>query len=133
MVGAARRPDRRLPQAASSRSGLLNSRLDYEELQRLAGERAEVTVFTALADYTRVGRHRAVVDIGSRAQPFKLFVPDIESEHGRAVLSLLDNRYLPREDTHPRRNYAYVSGRLHEFRGAPELTVETVAQIRDVP
>lgn len=77
-----------------------------------------------------MGRHRAVVDIGSRAQPF---VPDIESEHGRAVLALLDNRYLTKDDTHPRRNYAYVSGRLHEFGGAPELTVETAAQIRDVP
>jgi micrococcal nuclease len=112
---------------------LLNSRLDYEELQRLAAERAEVTVFTELAGYTRVGRHRAVVDIGSRAQPFKLFVPDIESEHGRAVLALLDNRYLAKDDTHPRRNYAYVSGRLHVFGGAPELTVEAAAQIRDLP
>ncbi|MGY1829122.1 thermonuclease family protein [Geodermatophilus sp. SYSU D01180] len=112
---------------------LLNSRLDYEQLRQLAAERAQVTVFTELAGYTRVGRHRAVVDIGSRAQPFKLFIPDIEADGGQAVLALLDNRYLTKGDDRPRRNYAYVGGRLHEFADAPELTVDTVAQIRDVP
>jgi micrococcal nuclease len=112
---------------------LLNSRLDYDELARLAVEHAEITVFTELASYTRVDRRRAVVDIGSRAQPFKLLIPDIESEHGQAVLALLDNRYLTTDDHYLRRNYAYVSGRLHKFRGAPELTLDTAEQIRDLP
>jgi micrococcal nuclease len=112
---------------------LLDSRLDYDRLAALAGQGAQVTVFTELAGYTRVGRHRAVVDIGSRAQPFKILVPDIESDAGQAVLALLDNRYLTTDEHHIRRNYAYVRGALHLYRDAPELTVSSVDQIRDEP
>jgi micrococcal nuclease len=112
---------------------LFDSRLDYEELSRLAAEGGEVTVFTELDSYRRVGGHRAVVDIGSRAQPFKVFLPDIESEQGQAVLALLDNRYLTRDDLHIARNYAYVSGPLALYREEPELVVTDPAQIRDTP
>jgi len=112
---------------------LLDSRLDSERLAELAGQGSQATVLTELAGYTRVGRHRAVVDIGSRAQPVKLLVPDIESDAGQAVLALLENRYLTTDDDHIRRSYAYVRGALNLYRGDPELTVTSVDQIRDEP
>jgi micrococcal nuclease len=113
---------------------LLNSRLDYAQISALAEQRADATVFTELRGVTRTadGRH-AVVDIGSPAQPFKLFVPEIDADAGRSVLALIANRYLPGDDRHPRRSYAYVRGPLQLFRGRPQQRVSDPAQIADTP
>lgn len=112
---------------------LLNSRRDYDELVELAGQEREATVFTELASITRVGGHRAIVDIGSRHQPFKLFVPDVESDEGQALLSLLETRYIAGDSDRIRRSYAYVRGRLKLYRGEPEIVVEDADQVTDTP
>jgi micrococcal nuclease len=112
---------------------LLNSRLDYAELVEIARDGGEATVFTELASIKRVGGHRAIVDIGSRAQPFKLFVPDIESDDGRQLLSLLETRYVADDPGHIRRSYAYVRGQLQLFHNEPEIVVEDAAQVTDAP
>jgi micrococcal nuclease len=112
---------------------LLNSRRDYAELLELADDGAEATVFTELARIERVGQRRAIVDIGSREQPFKLFVPDIESDEGRQLLSLLRTRYIAEDPDRIRRSYAYVRGLLKLFRGQPELVVVGPGQVTDSP
>ncbi|MGH8929761.1 MAG: thermonuclease family protein [Egibacteraceae bacterium] len=115
-------------------STLLNSRLDYEQLHELSESGQEqVTVFTELAGIQLVGQRRAVVDIGSRHQPFKVFIPDIETAGGEALLSLLGSRYLAGDPTHVRRSYAYVSGLLTRFRDEPEVVVTDPDQIVDTP
>jgi micrococcal nuclease len=112
---------------------LLNSRRDYAELLELAADGAEATVFTELSSITRVGQRRAIVDIGSREQPFKLFVPDIESDEGRQLLSLLSTQYIAEDPDRIRRSYAYVRGLLKLFRGEPELVVVGPGQVTDTP
>jgi micrococcal nuclease len=112
---------------------LLNSRRDYAELVELAEHERSATVFTELASVNRVGQRRAIVDIGSREQPFKLFVPDIESDDGRRLLSLLTTRYIADDPDRIRRGYAYVRGQLKLFRGEPELVVTGPGQVTDAP
>jgi micrococcal nuclease len=112
---------------------LLNSRLDYAELVELARQGSEATVFTELSAVKRVGQRRAIVDIGSREQPFKLFVPDIESDDGRGLLSLLTTRYIADDPDRIRRSYAYVHGELKLFRDEPELVVTGPDQVADAP
>ncbi len=112
---------------------LLNSRRDYVKLRELARERHDGIVFTELAGLTRIGQHRAIVDIGSRHQPFKLFVPDIESDNGRELLSLLTTRYITDTPDRIRRSYAYVQGQLKLFGDEPEIVVENAAQVTDTP
>ena len=114
-------------------SSLLNSRRDYSELLELAAQEREVTVFTELAGLRRVGQRRAIVDIGSREQPFKLFIPDIESEDGRRLLSLLETQYIAHDPDRIRRSYAYVRAPLKLFRGEPELVVVRAGQVTDTP
>jgi len=80
-------------------------------------------VFTELRTYTPVGQNKAIVDIGSRAQPFKLFLPDIQGSAGQEILRLLDDRYIPKEPDHVRRSYAYVHGPLKLFGDEPEVVV----------
>jgi micrococcal nuclease len=123
--------DHRSHRAADS--SLLNSRLDYAELRELAAQEREATVFTELASVTRVGQRRAIVDIGSRQQPFKLFVPDIESDDGRRLLSQLQTRYIAEDPDRIRRSYAYVRGQLKLFRDEPELVVVQASQVTDTP
>ena len=74
-----------------------------------------------------------MVDIGSRHQPFKLFLPDIESGDGQRLLALLDSRYIAKDPSHIRRSYAYVRGPLKLFRDEPEITVTSADQILDAP
>jgi micrococcal nuclease len=113
--------------------GLLNSRRDYAELLDLARHQREGVVFTELASVTRVGQRRAIVDIGSREQPFKLFIPDIESNDGRALLAQLKTRYIAEAPERIRRSYAYVRGQLTLFRDEPEIVVADAAQVADTP
>jgi micrococcal nuclease len=116
-----------------SRPELLNSRLDYAKLHELAAQEQETTVFTELRSYAPVGQDHAIVDIGSKAQPFKLFLPDIEGEAGQEILRLLDDRYIPKNPDHVRRSYAYVHGPLRLFRDEPEVVVTATDQITDTP
>jgi micrococcal nuclease len=117
----------------AAQPALLNSRLDYAELVDRAKQHEEATVFTELRTYTPVGQNKAIVDIGSRAQPFKLFLPNVEGEEGQRLLRLLDGRYIPKDDHHVRRSYAYVRGPLQLFRDEPEVVVTSAHQITDVP
>jgi micrococcal nuclease len=122
----------RAARAALPPGRLLDSWLDYVELGALAAAGATATVFLELRSIAAAGRH-AVVDTGSRAQPFKLFIPEADAETSARVLTLLANRYVSDSEDHPRRNYAYVTGPLQLFRGAPELLVTELAQIADAP
>jgi hypothetical protein len=88
-----------------------------------------VTVFTELARLRRVGQRRAIVDIGSREQPFKLFIPDIESEDGRRLLSLLQTQYI--SPTIPTESAAATRASVR--RDEPELVVAEAGQVTDTP
>ena len=57
----------------------------------------------------------------------------METDDAQALLTLLALRYLPGDDAHPRRGYAYVRGPLQLYRGEPEMVVESVGQVTDVP
>lgn len=115
----------------SGAPNLFNSRLDYAVLEQKAQNQESATVFTELREIVRVGATSAVIRIGSQAQPFSLFLPDTDSDPGQALVRLLENRYISRGDDHPRRSYAYVSGDLSEFNGAPQIVINAAAQIQD--
>lgn len=123
--------------ARADGAGILNSRLDYAEIAERARNGQEIVVFTELATFRRLGSRRAVIDIGSQAQPFQVFIPDIETDEGMALVNLVHERYLAEDDgrttIRARRSYAYVQGRLQIFRDAPEVIVPGPAGITDAP
>jgi micrococcal nuclease len=110
---------------------LYNSRLDFEEIEMLAKQGAEATIFTELRSYRRVGGQHAVVAIGSQRQPFQVFIRNAAGANGQQILRLLDNRYVAGGENHPRRSYAYVTGKLKIFDGRPEIEVTSPDQISD--
>jgi micrococcal nuclease len=118
-------------------AAILNSRLDHAEIIERARNGEETVVFSELATFRRLGVRRAVIDIGARAQPFQVFIPDIESEEGMALVNLVHERYLGKDDgrttIRARRSYAYVHGYLQMFRDTPEVIVSDPADITDAP
>jgi hypothetical protein len=99
----------------------------------MAATGAEAVIFTELRTVTRVGQNNAIVEIGSKKQPFTLFVPDMDGAEGQKILALLDDAYIGGDEHHPRRSYAYVEGTLKLFRDEPELVVTSAFQITDSP
>jgi endonuclease YncB( thermonuclease family) len=123
--------------ARADGAAILNSRLDYAEIAERARNGQETIVFTELATFRRLSSRRAVIDIGSQAQPFQVFIPDIETDEGMALVNLVRERYLAEDDgrntIRARRSYAYVQGRLQIFHDAPEVIVPGPASITDAP
>ncbi len=99
----------------------------------MAAAGAEAVVFTELRSFARVGQNKAVVEIGSKHQPFKLFLADMDGAAGQELLTMLEDAYISGDDHHPRRSYAYVAGQLKLFRDEPELVVTSAQQITDSP
>lgn len=130
---------RRYRNAAASDESILDSRQDYHEIANSVGE--ELTVFTEFDGYERAGEKHAIVKIGSKEQPFQLFLPDaLETEGGQRLISLLEKRYIATSDgvsvQRPNRSYAFVSGTVEQYpeeNGTPEMTVTSIEQIIDVP
>lgn len=118
---------------ASGNGDLLNTRLDYLALKEKAAAGEGATVFMELVEGETVGGLHYVIKTASRAQPFKLFLPNEDRDEIRAIKNLLRNRYVADGEDFPRRNYAYISGPMKLFNDRPEMVVESVDQISDTP
>jgi micrococcal nuclease len=118
---------------------ILNTRLDYATLIEKAEAEQTAIVFTELRTYQRTRGNHLIIDIGSRQQPFQVFVPEVDSDAGQDILRLLLNRYIPGDTVHPRRGYAYVEGPLNLYQNREnfppivQLKVTKIDQIRDRP
>ena len=121
----------RYRQVARTRPDLLNSRLDYAAIEAKAAAQESATIFTELRSVQRITGDRALIRIGSQQQPFSVFIPDVTSPEGQALLNLLETRYISRDIAYPRRSYAYVTGKLSLFREQPQITVTKPDQITD--
>lgn len=108
-----------------------NTRLEYQDLIELAEGEKEVTIFTELKDFKRVGGIHGIIGIGSIHQPFTVFLPNIDDPSGQKIISLLQNRYIPSGLNHLRRSYAYITGKLMMYNGKPEIILTDVEQIKD--
>ena len=118
---------------------ILNPRIDFEAIRQWAAEGREATVFTEFHGYQRLGSRKAVISIGSQAQPFSLFIPNLETDGAQELIELLKARYIAggteggHTVTEPRRGYGYVRGRLKLFNERPEIVVEGPEAVSDQP
>lgn len=110
---------------------ILNPRLDYARISAMARGAETATIFTEMRTVTRVGGHSGLIGMGSVDRPFNLFLPDMDSEAGRAVVNLLEARYISSGEERPKRSYAYVTGKLGTYRDRPQLVVNSADQIGD--
>lgn len=108
-----------------------NTRLDYAKLVELANEGAVATIFTEVRTVKRVASAIGLIGIGAEDRPFNLMIPDLDSEQGRDILSLLNMRYITVSDASPKRGYCYVTGRLEMYRNNPQMVVTSPHAITD--
>jgi micrococcal nuclease len=112
-------------------ASILNPRLDYDRISTMARDEAAATIFTEMRSIIRVGGHSGLISMGSVDRPFSLFLPDMDSEAGQEVVNLLETRYISGNEDHPRRSYAYVTGKLSTYRDRPQVVVQSADQIGD--
>ncbi|MDF0600403.1 thermonuclease family protein [Psychromarinibacter sp. C21-152] len=112
---------------------LFNTRIDYARLLQKAAAEETATVFMELKEGRTVGGLHYLIDSGSLAQPFQLFLPNEDRPEIAALKSLLANRYIADGEDFPRRNYAYVTGPTKMYNGRPEMVVESIDQVSDTP
>lgn len=110
---------------------LLDSRLDHEEILRLARKNEVATVFTELSTIDSVGNRGGLIRLGSMERPFNLYIPDITSQTGQEIAHLATNRYISDGEDHPRQSYAFVTGPLSLYRDSPQIILESASQIAD--
>ncbi len=112
---------------------IFNTRLDYKKLLELAKKEVEATIFTELRNPKSIAGNNMFMGIGSVDKPFSLFIPKVNENAGKQIMSLLTNRYISTDSEHPRRSYAYVQGNLSIYRDKPQIVVTNAKQIMDLP
>ena len=114
-------------------SSVLSVRLDYDELKDRAGRGEQVTVLVDVQSPARPTASGGVfLEVGSRKRPFSLWLPDADGAEALRILRLVGTRYLA-DGVRYGRGYVYVSGALSAYRDAPQLELQTLNQLSDVP
>lgn len=118
---------------AQGRPNVLSVRLDYDELKDRAGRGERVTVLVDVQSPARpTASGGAFLEVGSRKRPFSLWLPDADGTEALRLLRLIGTRYLA-DGVRYGRGYLYVSGALSTYRDAPQLELQTLSQLSDVP
>jgi micrococcal nuclease len=110
-------------------TGALSVRLDYETILHAAETNRHITAFCDLQHgIARWPGDGALINAGSRTQPFNLWIPDARSEETASLVRLIEYRY----EGHGR-GYVYVQGKALMYRDTPEIVLTDVSQLRDIP
>jgi micrococcal nuclease len=113
---------------------IYNTRLDYAEILAKAGQGKTLTIFTEVRSIKTIHNgSKGFIDIGSKAQPFTLYLPGLDSPDGVDLNTLLEQRYISsgEDNSEPRRSYLYVTGQLSLYNDDPQMKLTHIAQIAD--
>ena len=114
-------------------SSVLSVRLDHDEISAKAGRGERVTVLVDVQSPARPTAGGGVfLEVGSRKRPFSLWLPDADGAEALRILRLIGTRYLA-DGVRYGRGYVYISGALSTYRDAPQLELQTLSQLSDVP
>lgn len=122
---------------------LLDSRLHYPTIVKLATARKPATVFVDAKELNYVKGKHTIVDVGSTAKPFKIVIPPASEEPDSMsdsskmsdvrAINVLRNRYIADGINAPRRGYFFVTGMLTLYYGHPQMIVTSADAISDAP
>ena len=110
-------------------AGSLSVRLDYKKILDAVEAHKQITVFCDLQHgIAKRPGNGALINAGSRQQPFNLWIPDAQSKGAVSLIRLVEKRYAGYG-----RGYAYVSGRAEMYRDTPEIELTELSQLSDFP
>ena len=109
--------------------GVKSVRLDYEEILDAAKAKSVLTVFCDLQKgINKWPGDAALIYAGSPTHKFNLWIPDIYTPEAQQVLNVIETRYSGFG-----RGYVYVTGEASLYNGRPQIVIEDIRQISDIP
>lgn len=114
--------------ARLSNPHLLNTRLDYYKILEHAKAEEEVTIFTEIRGVKPV-HSNAIIFTGSQNRRFSIFFKGANNKERKEYIDFLHSKYISTEEDFLKKNYAYISGRLHMHREKPQIDKETPQMI----
>ncbi|MBE9183166.1 thermonuclease family protein [Microcoleus sp. LEGE 07076] len=114
---------------AEATAGALSVRLDYPKILAAAETAKPITIFCDLqAGINKwIGSH-AVIYAGSSYHKLDLWIPNAETDEMAPLKRLIEKRYAGRG-----RGYVYVSGKVEQYKGKPQIVLNNLKQFSDFP
>ncbi|MCI0400539.1 MAG: thermonuclease family protein [Gammaproteobacteria bacterium] len=118
-------------------ANVISVRLDYQKILKASETGATLTILCDLQDgITRRVGDAALIKAGSDVHRFNLWLPDTTTDDGIAIINLIQKRYIASKqgvEDIGGRGYAYVTGRIEQHRGIPQIVLDNHNQITDFP
>jgi len=110
-------------------AGALSLRLHYPKIL-VASERAKsITIFCDLqAGINKWIGGSALIYAGSVYHKLDLWIPDAETDEMAPLKRLIEKRYAGLG-----RGYVYVSGKVEQYKGKPQIVLKDIKQLSDFP
>lgn len=104
-------------------------RLDYPKILAASETAKSITIFCDL----QAGIHKwignnALIYAGSIDRKLDLWIPDAETETMAPLKRLIDKRYAGQG-----RGYVYISGKVEQYKGKPQIVLRDINQLSDFP
>ncbi|UNU25687.1 thermonuclease family protein [Microcoleus vaginatus] len=109
--------------------GTFSLRLDYPKILAASETAKSITIFCDLqAGINKWIGNNALIYAGSVYHKLDLWIPDAETETMAPLKRLIDKRYAGQG-----RGYVYISGKVEQYKGKPQIVLRDIKQLSDFP
>lgn len=109
--------------------GAFSLRLDYPQILAASETAKSITIFFDLqAGINKWIGGNALIYAGSVYHKLDLWIPDAETDTMAPLKRLIDKRYAGQG-----RGYVYVSGKVEQYKGKPQIVLKDIKQLSDFP
>ncbi|MEG4233421.1 thermonuclease family protein [Microcoleus sp. Pol11C3] len=110
-------------------AGALSLRLDYPKILAASERAKSITIFCDLqAGINKWIDGNALIYAGSVYHKLDLWIPDAETDERAPLKRLIEKRYAGLG-----RGYVYVSGKVEQYKGKPQIVLKDIKQLSDFP
>jgi micrococcal nuclease len=114
---------------SETRGGAFSVRLDYPQILAASETGKSITIFCDLqAGINKWIGDNALIHAGSVYHRLDLWIPDVETDIMAPLKRLIDKRYAGQG-----RGYVYVSGKVEQYKGKPQIVLKHIKQLSDFP
>ena len=110
-------------------AGVLSVRLHYPKILVASEKAKSITIFCDLqAGINKWIGGSALIYAGSVYHKLDLWIPDAEADEMAPLKRLIEKRYAGLG-----RGYVYVSGKVEQYKGKPQIVLKDIKQLSDFP
>ena len=114
---------------SEARGVAFSVKLDYPKILAASETAKSITVFCDLqGGINKWIGNNALIHAGSVDRKLDLWIPDAETDKMTPLKRLIDKRYAGLG-----RGYVYVSGKVEQYKGKPQIVLKDIKQLSDFP